>query len=384
MATLETAIPVAGNPILNNAEQVQPTNKEATTQPSSWKTTVKPAEASAGKDDIESAVGDKSDQSKASKLGSLFGFGKKKEDEKTKKKKKDGVESKATDSDDMDKATNRVVEKEPTRRTPPPIKNHPYNLPASPHRNLLSSSPRPVSPAGSQIFERDVLDSAPPLPNSSAIPSHIQTEDHIPAVLDASSEAITNSNINPDSVEIVMHSAHQPAAVTVTGATPEPSGVWGEESTNHLEDEHAPANYAALDGADIRRLSFISFQDIVQAEHAEQGGNRDSIYVAGLSSLSSPHNRSPSPIRSPISSPGRDTPPPSSQSASVGGLSPQIRPFGSPVHSSHQAPATSGELTIETMTQALRRTASGDLSGVRSQPLSPSTPTDGKIEKTSR
>lgn len=379
MATLETTIPVAGNPILNNTEQVHSTTKEATAQPSSWENSVKLVEGSANKSDVEGAAGETGgEHSKSSKLSSLFGFGKKKEDEKAKKKKKEGVQVKETSSEKMDKFTEAVVEKEPTKRTPPPIKNHPYNLPSSPHRNLFSSSPRPASPTGSQIFERDVLDSAPSLAIPSTIPSHIQTEDHIPAVLDASSEAITNENIDPDTVEIVMHVAHQPAAVTVTGVTSEPSEVWGEESTNHLEEQPAPANYAALDSADVRRLSFISFQDIVQAEHAEQGNNRDSIYVAGLSSLSSTHNRSPSPIRSPISSPGLEASPSTSQSASVGGLSPKIRPLGSPVQSTHPAPVTTGELTIETMTQALRRTGSGDLSGVRSQPLSPSSPTEGK------
>ena len=36
------------------------------------------------------------------------------------------------------------------------------------------------------------------------------------------------------------------------------------------------------------------------------------------------------------------------------------------------SPPAGGELTIETMRQALRKTGSGDLSGVRSQPLSAS------------
>ena len=382
MSTLETAIPAQGHPVLNDPEHVQTTSRQATAQPVSWDKSAKPAEGLAAPADVESVVGETGERPKSSKLSSLFGFGKKKEDDKTKKKRKAGLDTKETGSEKMDRSTEAVVEREPAKRSPPSTRHHPYNLPASPHRNLISSSPRPVSPAGSQIFERDVLDSAQSLPIPSTIPSHIQTEDHIPAVLDASSEAITNENIDPDTVEIVTHAAHQPAAVTVTGVPSEPSGVWGEESTGHFEEEPVTANYASLDNADIRRLSFISFQDIVQAEHAELANNRDSIYVAGLSSLSSTHNRSPSPIRSPVSSPGLEASPPTSQSASIGGLSPKIRPFGSPGQSVHPPLNTSGELTIETMTQALRRTGSGDLSGVRSQPLSPSSPVDRTADRT--
>lgn len=378
MATLENTIPAPGNPVLNNTEQVN-TSKVPESETRVQEKAGKAVSGSGHTSDVETGAGATQQQSKTNKLTSFFGLGKKKEDDKLKKKKQPGgVERKEgeTSESKMEMPSESTVSKRATKQTPPPVKNHPYNLPASPHRNLFSSSPRPASPAGSQIFERDVLDSVPSLPIPSTIPAHIQTEDHIPAVLDASSEAITNENLDPDSVEIVMHAAHQPAAVTVTGVPSEPSSVWGEESTSHLEDEPATANYASLDSADVRRLSFISFQDIVQSEHAEFANNRDSIYVAGLSTLSSAHNRSPSPIRSPVSSPGLEGSPPASQSASIGGLSPKIRPFGSPSQSSHLGATSNNELTIETMTQALRRTGSGDLSGARSQPLSPSSPTD--------
>lgn len=334
---------------------------------------------SAGLSDVEGAVGETSENTKSGRR-SFFGLGKKKADNKLNIKKKDG-NTLASSSDQMNSAVDSPLAEANTRRSPPPS-HHPYNLPTSPHRNVFSSSPRIISPAGSQIFERDVLEDVPLVPNAAAIPSHIQTEDHIPAVLDASSEAITNENLDPDTVEIVMHSAHQPAAVTVTGVTSDPSAVWGEESTGHLDKEDATTGYGALDSNDVRRLSFISFQDIVQSEHAEHAGNRDSIYVAGLSTLSSTHNRSPSPIRSPVSSQGRETSPPTSQSASIAELSPKVRPLGSPLQSTHPAPNHSGELTIETMTQALRRTGSGDLSGGRSQPLSPSSPTEGPSDRT--
>ncbi|KAK0108265.1 hypothetical protein ONS95_003083 [Cadophora gregata] len=316
----------------------------------------------------------------------LFGFGKKKGDEKTKVKDKGETAASAATIHATTNIVQPIARRPPIQNTSPPRSNpnHPYQLPASPHRNLFSSSPRVVSPAGSQIFERDVQESTLPVPNSPAIPSHIQTENHIPPVLDASSEAITNSTIDPDTVEIVMHSSHQPAAMNVTGVgNLEPTaayGTWADDLVAHPDKDDAASNYGALDSTDVRRLSFISFSDIVQSEHAEHAGSRDSIYVAGLSSLSSGHNRSPSPIRSPVSSQGFSASPPTSKSASVKGvdMSPKGRPLGSPI--STHAPVTTGELTIETMTQALRRTGSGDLSGVRSQPLSPSSP-DGLSDR---
>lgn len=327
--------------------------------------------------DAEGAVGDTAEGAKSGKRR-LFGFGRKKTDDKDKlkDKKKEEETLDKTDSNVTTPIGTPLASRDFSKQSSPPS-NHPYNLPTSPHRNLFSTSPRIVSPAGSQIFERDVQESAVPVPNSPAIPSHIQTENHIPSVLDASSEAITNSQIDPDSVEIVMHTSHQPAAAAVTGATTEPGSFFGDELATLPEKEESTSNYATLDNSDVRRLSFISFSDIVQSEHAEHAGSRDSIYVAGLSSLSSAHNRSPSPIRS------LGTSPPTSGSPSVKGveMSPRSKPLGSPTLSTHPLPLTTGELTIETMTQALRRTASGDLSGVRSQPLSPSSPTEGTFEQ---
>jgi hypothetical protein len=312
------------------------------------------------------------------KLGKrrLFGFGKKRGDDKGKAKKESAAVQLAVASN----ATTAIAQPVARRVVPilnasPPRSdpNYPYQAPSSPQRNLYSSSPRVISPAGSQIFERDVQESSLPIPNSPAIPSHIQTENHIPAVLDASSEAITNDNLDPDTVEIVMHSAHQPAAVTVTGvgSMEQSWSTWADELISHPDKEDTSSNYGVLDTSDVRRLSFISFSDIVQSEHAEHVGSRDSIYVAGLSSLSSGLNRSPSPVRSPVSS-GFGSPP-TSKSASIKGveMSPRGKGIASPI-STHSNVA--GELTIETLSQALRRTGSGDLSGFRSQPLSPSSP----------
>lgn len=214
---------------------------------------------------------------------------------------------------------------------------------------------------------------------SPQIPSHIITENYIPPALDATSAAITNRQLDPDSVEIVTHATHQPAAVTITGAGDQ---SWGESlhqdmsHISHRQDTDNVSNYAALDNADVRRLSFISFADVVHAEHAEavESGDqaptrRDSFQVqSNLGSIA----RSPSPMRSPLSSPGHGTSPPSSVSPSVKGLeapaSPGRRGLGSPIPGQMSTPG--GELNIETMRQALRSPASGELSGHRSLPVS--------------
>jgi hypothetical protein len=217
------------------------------------------------------------------------------------------------------------------------------------------------------------------MPTSPAIPSHIQTENHIPPVLDASSEAITDGHLSPDTVEIVTHNSHQPAAVTVTGASPydQPApNSWAEDLAAFADKDEAASNYGSLDSTDVRRLSFISFADVVQAEHTPTGlpaGSRESMSHAGLTSLTSAGlNRSPSPIRSPVSSQGPETSPPNSKSGSVKGLSmsPGRKPLGSPT-STEQTLASTGDLSIETMSQALRRTGSTDLSAHRSLPISP-------------
>lgn len=330
---------------------------------STGETTPRPLENDANKDSATKEKG---------KKRSLFGLGKKKEDSNTAGQ----IPSPPKETSQLSSATNRSA-------TSP----HP---PASPNRALSGESPRLASPARSQIFERDVQDSTVLQPNSPAIPTHIQTENHIPPVLDDASEAITNNKLDPDSVEIVTHNSHQPAAVTVTGTSPPgvgtpaeqpPNPDWTEELHTFANRESAVApdnasNYGSLDSADVRRLSFISFADVVQSEHTSvpgASGSRDNIHMAGLTSLPSAGlNRSPSPIRSPVSSPGIGSSPPTSNPGSIKGLeiSPARKPLGSPGSGSNLAP-TSGDLNIETMSQALRRTTSSDLSNVRSIPTSP-------------
>ncbi|MCJ1224085.1 hypothetical protein MMC12_000728 [Toensbergia leucococca] len=351
-----------------------------------------------------SSVNDTGDQEVAdsseldSKTGKrrFWGLGKKKEDEKLKKKREPSVSAETT----------TVATPIAIMRLASPIQSsqsanvsssiqqtpHPYSSPSSPGRNLHSSSPRMSSPASSQIFERNVQEDGLYTSASPAIPAHITTENHIPPVLDASSEAITNDHLNPDNVEIVMHAAHQPAAVTVTGAgTSEAAGTsWQDDLVAHPDNDDAASNYGALDAADVRRLSFISFADVVHAEHADHSTNRDPSHLSGAPSMAplASVNRSPSPVRSQMSSYALASSPPMSGAPSFQGLqgletSPSRggRRPASPF-SGHSPPTvpTGGELTIETMRQALRKTGSGDLSGARSQPISAVGGEDGPVE----
>lgn len=322
----------------------------------------------------------------------LFGIGKKKADEPAKA-------ASATSKLTKDPATQRSI------ASPLRTDGAAPAMPNSPSRGLSSSSPRLSSPAGSQIFERDVQE-AVLVPNSPAIPSHIITEDHVPPVLDASSEAITDDHLDPDSVEIITHANHQRAggAVNVAGAHDHMSNSWQDDLAASLaaadfrpvagDQTDSGSNYGSLDANDVRRLSFISFADVVQAEHhghAGMSGSRESIHLAGLTSLSSMSGgldqRSPSPVRSPVSSTtgGAGTSSPNSKSASLKGVetSPGRKPLGSPVStnlsmSPHIPPlGIPGEFNVETMTQMMKRTGSGDLGGVKSLPTShPTSPVD--------
>ena len=314
----------------------------------------------------------------------FWNFGRKKEDESLKKK-ADTVTPDSTGTSSMASALQGKPAMIPNIRPVSPITgvggisalskttSHPYSLPSSPGRNLNSSSPAPPSPASSQIFERSVQEDGLAATASPAIPAHITTENHIPPVLDVASAAITDNQLNPDNVEIVMHAAHQPAAVTVTGTgTSEALGESMHESDllpeprpRRLENDDTASNYGALDSNDVRRLSFISFADVVHAEHVSDHAN-----LGGTTSPAAPHNRSPSPARSPLSTQALSASPILGSSPSSGGMegSPnRVGRLGSPPlgHNGH-SPPTGDELTIETMRQALRKTGSGDLSGARS------------------
>ena len=275
---------------------------------------------------------------------------------------------------------------------------------------MRSSSPRLQSPASTEIFERSVQE---PIPiatlhgNEHSIPNHVLTEDHIPAALEASAEAITSSDLNADDVEIVTATSHQPAGASLGNssstadvsslhAAPHlPPSLLHQASDNsehaslnaasygflpppsHLEDENA-SSYGALDPTDVHRLSFISFADVVQSEHAHPtaasdlaAGSRDSLHISSQPTTSP---RSPS---STYSGGGGVVTPPLTFGASnqIGSDLASRNADQSPARSiavgSPGASSAHNELTIETMRQAVRKTASGDLSGVRSTNMSP-------------
>lgn len=263
---------------------------------------------------------------------------------------------------------------------------HPVGIGASPNRRSMirSTSPGLHSPASSAIFERNVQEPEP----SADVPAHIKTEDHIPPALDASSLAITDDHLNPDEVEIVMHSAHQPASTAVAESMADSSvyspSLAHQESmaSSHIDANEPTSNYGSLDLTDPRRVSFISFADVVQAEHVEQDmemhGSSEALQFQSLSATAA--NRSPSPIRSPHAPHAMGPSPPTS-----GAASPRVhdngrtRSPGSPTspmaHGTNSPPLTTGEmpLQIETLRQTLHKSRSGDLGGGRSQPLSPVT-----------
>ena len=153
-----------------------------------------------------------------------------------------------------------------------------------------------------------------------------------------------------------------------------------------LNSTRTASNYGSLDAADVRRLSFISFADVVHAEHAaDHASGRDSLPPSGPASIVplGAGNRSPSPMRSPLSSHAL------SSFSAIGWtvIFKRSRHVTQPGWTqswkcvSGHSPPTGGELTIETMRQALRKTGSGDLSGARSQPLSAVGGDDGAMEQ---
>lgn len=254
-----------------------------------------------------------------------------------------------------------------------PLPTSPTPLPLSPDRSLHSSgsptltgthpyvspSPPRLSTSSSQIFERNVQEHPPganlSVPASPAGLPHLQTENRVPPVLSASSIAITDRGCGVEDVEIVMHSAHQPA---VSGLAPgglhRPSSH-GRPSLDYSEDaSYHSADDLSSPAVDRRRLSFISFADMVQAEQSQQQHQ--------LADTASSLMRGSSPVQ-----PATD---PCTVSTTIAGTlrkrSPSPMRLTNGTNTAARAAGERGELTIETMGQALRRTGSGDLGKQRS------------------
>ncbi|KAI8930874.1 hypothetical protein NX059_011891 [Plenodomus lindquistii] len=318
-----------------------------------------------------------------SKGKKLLGLGKKKQGDADKEHSEKGAATETATTSTTSATAPSLMPSPPLSASPTDRNDSPRMQPAatSPNRRIgRSSSPGLHSPSSSLIFERNVQEPA----SSADVPAHIKTEDHIPPALDASSLAITDNSLDPEEVEIISHSAHLPASSAVAGglndAVYSPPLVHEDSTTSsHADVSETAPGYGSLDMSDPRRLSFISFADVVQAEHVEH--DRQEMLGSGealqFMSLSSTANRSASPIRSPVSSHGPSASPPTSGTASpkAGDFGRTMSPASPTFSAAHgtQSPPLGGELPlqVETMRQALRKTHSGDLSGARSQPLSP-------------
>ncbi|KAF2224126.1 hypothetical protein BDZ85DRAFT_273314 [Elsinoe ampelina] len=302
---------------------------------------------------------------------------------------KDG-EVKTNSTEEAEKSSTTMLDTH--RRASPPANTGMTSSQISDAPRPRSASPPQLSAASSLIFERNVQESTLSPDVAPGIPAHIKTEDQIPPALEASSLAITDNHLGPEEVEIVTHTAHQPAAAIIAESipsahqsvdhlalSPQDSQHESIASPTHHEGEDVAQNYGTLDPNDVRRLSFISFADVVHGEHAETGSIH-SLHHLPLSSATdigqhqSPNpNRPISPTRSPLSSfsqplsPDVTTPPTTASgpgSAKGVELSPARSLNASPVGSPHQH----GGLAIETLGQALRKTASRDLSGFNRSP----------------
>lgn len=133
-----------------------------------------------------------------------------------------------------------------------------------------SASPRISTSSRASVFERSV--DASVLTHSGANgtdsnrlvdPNHAQliVDNQIPSVLDASVEAIT-SNENLDHVEVITA---QPTLSSDNLSVPNLPNPWSEEE--NISTAHVPSDTGALGAA--KRLSFVSYADLLGVEHAE-------------------------------------------------------------------------------------------------------------------
>lgn len=286
--------------------------------------------------------------------------------------------------------------KSPVVTTPTKPTVTPQSPTISPQRSLASASPPPLarpataataspprlSTSSSMIFERNVQEQTST--SSSAIPAHMQTEDMIPPVLEAASTAITDRDCGVDEVEIVTHSIHQPAVSVVAPAlSNSASPIFENPAPNRLSRQGSPPSAPSIaesltsattscedissTTADKRRLSFISFADVVQAEQADPSpatpANRSpsrgspvqsAVDSVSIATISEQLRRSPSPIRGGGlgAAVAAGSPPKSSLPGSFSSRNGDM--------SSSHSSGDRGELMVETMRQALRKTGSGE------------------------
>jgi hypothetical protein len=117
-----------------------------------------------------------------------------------------------------------------------------------------------------QIFERSVGDNV--LPASTAgIPTHQLSEDLIPPALDASAETLVDTSVDPNSVEIVTMG-------NVDASVPNPRTNSPFDPTTGLDINSIEPGSSLLEGDERKRLSFISYADLVHAEHRDPSPKR--------------------------------------------------------------------------------------------------------------
>ncbi|KAJ6257341.1 hypothetical protein Dda_8230 [Drechslerella dactyloides] len=310
------------------------------------------------------------------KRRSFFNFGKKK----------------PSPADDATSKPSPPTSVPPITTTPPPetktgSATNSTTSPVSPVRSSHFGSQRRsknTSPrlSTSSIFERNVQDSSLP-PGSPSIPSHFSTEDRIPAVLEATSLTITDSSVDPDRIEIVSSAVHH----TVLPHHPESiSNPWAEDSA-HSGDESIGHGYtSSLASADKRRLSFISFADVVQAENEQASHSSTNLETLPIKVPTQPTQqtqpqtaaslRSNSPVRTPPQLPYS----PPGTGLGLSDFSMEKDMSIPDRHSGTGAATTHNEVTVETLSQALRKHGSTDLKAAAKGPASPTQNLSASVE----
>uniref|UniRef100_A0A060TA82 ARAD1D21582p n=1 Tax=Blastobotrys adeninivorans TaxID=409370 RepID=A0A060TA82_BLAAD len=245
-----------------------------------------------------------------------------------------------------------------------------YSLSPMHQSSVTSGSGGFSSPASSLIFERSVqgdLDE-----KTSALGLHYQ-EDYIPPVLEASANAITDANFDPDQIEVVSLRHRSSSIMRSPPPTGESTGASSPVDSQNAASafpgnlsqiaspslpppqlsKHAPpaintsvglgvddANVPSPTGSESSRhvLSFYSFADILSAEHQpcqqQQQPNQQHQLPHGASSIKS--HRSLSPVQS-----------------GGGPTSPLVSPISS---------ADDDEMTVTSMRETLRRNT-GEIAG---------------------
>ncbi|RMJ25559.1 hypothetical protein PHISP_03576 [Aspergillus sp. HF37] len=292
------------------------------------------------------------------------------------------------------KADSSAPSRCPASPLSPSDPRHSCELPPSPGFPP-QPQPRAQSPALS-IFERSVQEDIVPPQSSPSIPSHIRTENHIPPVLEASSAAITDDHPGPEPVEIITppHTHPQQPATADAPAPQLLSSSWPGDTSSPGGDagKGVPPTNGAADNADVRRLSFISFADVINAENAETAEhntstspNRDSFHApagtlwrnSGAMGMAPHQNRSPSPLQSPTFSGDLGMSPATSTSASFKGLETSLhrsgRDAGSPppTAASPLSLNAGGDVDTEAARQMLKGARNRDMSSGRSHASSP-------------